>query len=271
MSGILTDEQIQQVRSLGYLVEVYLDLSIEADKRLQEVSRVNRFAETNEMHEIKKQIDVPKYMNADEVETALTKLNKRYPDITELIDLEHKTWNGRLSKAIRVRAGSNNKSNRIGVVFTGSMHAREWGGSDICISFLITLLSSYKDNTPVTYGENTFTSAQIRTMLENIDLFLFPDVNPDGKIYSQTHNDPTLPSGKQDKMWWRKNRNSLIVPNGDDPYPRTCVDVNRNFKFLWGSGIGTLSEDGSGRTHSLNYPGVKAFSRTRGTKYKVFV
>jgi hypothetical protein len=29
------------------------------------VSRVNRFAETNEMHEIKKQIEEPKYMNAD--------------------------------------------------------------------------------------------------------------------------------------------------------------------------------------------------------------
>jgi carboxypeptidase T len=147
VSGILTDEQIQQVRSLGYIVDVYLDLSIEAGNRLQEVSRVNRFDETYEMHEIKKQIEVPKYMNADEVETALVKLNSSYPDITELIDLKYKTWNGRLSKAIRVSAGSNNKSNRIGVLFTGSMHAREWGGSDICIHFLINLLISYKDNT----------------------------------------------------------------------------------------------------------------------------
>ena len=50
VSGILTNEQIQQVKSLGYVVDVYLDLSIEAGKRLQEVSRINRFVETNELH-----------------------------------------------------------------------------------------------------------------------------------------------------------------------------------------------------------------------------
>src|SRR6185437_3850697 len=262
VSGILTDEQIQQVRSLGYIVNVYLDLSIEAEKRLQEVSPINRFVETKELHEIKKQIEVPKYMNADEVETALIRLNERYPDISELIELKHKTWNGRLSRAIRVRAGSNNnKSDRIGVLFTGGVHAREWGGSDICIHFLINLLSSYKDNTSLAYGNYTFAPEQIRAMLENIDLFVFPDVNPDGKIYSQTHNDPTLPVGKQDTMWWRKNRNSLAVPNGDDSiHHGTGVDINRNFGFLWGSGIGTLSDDGSGRTHSLTYPGLEAFS-----------
>jgi murein tripeptide amidase MpaA len=95
--GILTDEEIQQIRSLGYIVDAYLDLSVEAGKRLQEVSRNNRFADTIEMHEIKKQIEVPKYMNADEVETVLINLNKRYPSITELIELKHRTRNGRLS------------------------------------------------------------------------------------------------------------------------------------------------------------------------------
>jgi hypothetical protein len=96
-------------------------------------------------------------------------------------------------------------------------------------------------------------------------LFVFPDVNPDGKIYSQSHNDPTLPVGKQDRMWWRKNRNPGLVPNGDDPiYHRTGVDVNRNFGLLWDSGIGTIAEDGSGRTHNLNYPGIDASKRNRG-------
>jgi murein tripeptide amidase MpaA len=83
VSGILTDEQIQQVKSLGYVVDVYLDLSIEAGKRLQKVSRINRFVETNELHEIKKQIEVPKYMNAEEVETALIRLNERYPGFSK--------------------------------------------------------------------------------------------------------------------------------------------------------------------------------------------
>jgi carboxypeptidase T len=270
VSGILTDEQIQQLRLSDYTVQIHSDLAKESKERLQEVSKVNRFEETNLFDEIKKKIGLPKYLNTVEIETVLIKLHELFPDITELIQLPNPTYEGRLSNAIRVRAGPpNGKSDRVGVMFTGSMHAREWGGSDICINFVVNLLSSYIGNTSLIYGKNTFSSEQIRTMLENVDLFVFPDVNPDGKIYSQAHDDTKpLSPDDQDKMWWRKNRNPVVVPNGDNPVHHTGVDVNRNFDFLWGSGIGTLSEDHSGRTHSLNYPGVKASSEPESSNVK---
>jgi murein tripeptide amidase MpaA len=71
-------------------------------------------------------------------------------------------------------------------------------------------------------------------------------VNPDGKVYSQT-NDPTA-SGSQG-TWWRKNRN----PNPG--LPARGVDLNRNFDFLWSSGIGT-----STNPSSFTYRGQAAFS-----------
>ena len=271
VSGILSSEQIKQLRSSNYVVQIHSDLAKESKERLQEVSKVNRFENANEFNEIKEKARLAKYLNTAEIETVLIKLQNLFPKITELIPLSNPTYEGRLSTAIRLRAGppSNIKSDRVGVMFTGSMHAREWGGSDICINFLINLLSSYRDNTSLILGKNTFSSEQIRTMLENIDLFVFPDVNPDGKVYSQAH-DGTKPLSldDQDKMWWRKNRNPVEVINGDDPVHNTGVDVNRNFNFLWGSGIGTLSEDHSGRTHSLTFPGLNAFSESESSNVK---
>jgi murein tripeptide amidase MpaA len=272
VSGILSDEQIKELRSSNYVVQIHSDLTKESTKRLQEVSKVNRFENTNQFDEIKEKVDLPTYLNTAEIETVLIKLKGLFPNITELIQLPNPTYEGRLSNAIRVRAGlplSKCKLDRVGVMFIGSMHAREWGGSDICINFLVKLLSSYINNTSLIYGENSFSSEQIRTLLENVDLFVFPDVNPDGKVYSQAHDDTTpLSLDDQDKMWWRKNHNPVEVINGDDPNHSTGVDVNHNFNFLWGSGIGTLSEDHSGRTHSLNYPGVVAFSEPESSNVK---
>ena len=137
------------------------------------------------------------------------------------------------------------------------MHAREWGGSDICINFLTNLVDAYVNNTTLIYGETTFPPEQIKKMVEHSDLFVFPDVNPDGKIYSQTNDDPNVPPDNEG-IWWRKNRNPAPVPNPDSPeFHTTGVDINRNFDFLWSSGIGTLNSDGSNRGQT--YKGTAHF------------
>ena len=107
------------------------------------------------------------------------------------------------------------------------MHAREWGGSDACISFLFNLLSAYKNKQNLVYGGKTYAKGDVKKILERLDIFIFPDVNPDGKEYSQK-TDP----------WWRKNRNS-----------KGAVDINRNFDFLWSSGIGSSSSSSSELYH----------------------
>jgi murein tripeptide amidase MpaA len=78
---------------------------------------------------------------------------------------------------------------------------KEWGGSDICINFLVNLINSYTTRTDLTYGNMIFPSYEIRNMLENIDIIVFPDVNPDAKKYSQTHDDTKpLSLNDQNKM-----------------------------------------------------------------------
>jgi|SRR5215211_96164 len=273
VSGMLSEEQIQQLRSAGYTVEILSDLSGAARERTLEVSKANRFSQARRSSELRESAQTGEYMNTDEVETVLLNLSDAHPDLISLIELPNKTWEGRTCRAVYVHAGStsNNStrlknSDRIGVLLTGSMHAREWGGSDICIDFLLNLLNAYTNNTSLIFGETTFHPSQLQNMLETIDLFVFPDVNPDGKIYSQANDDPNLEG--EEGIWWRKNRNSALVPNGDNPrYHKTGVDINRNFDFLWSSGIGTVNSNSTNR--SQTFRGTAAFSEpeTKNVKY----
>jgi murein tripeptide amidase MpaA len=252
--GILSEEQIEQVKSAGYTVEVVSDLTEVARERITEVSRVNRYAEIRGVADFGERA-ILGYMTVDEVESALTNLHTLHPDLITLIALPHQTWENRISHAVRLKAEA--KPNRPGVLFTGSMHAREWGGSDICINFLVSLINAYRSQTALALGGKTFTATQVKAILENVDIFVFPDVNPDGKNFSQTH-DPS--SGGYQTVWWRKNRN----PNtAVDPSNRG-VDLNRNFDFLWSSGIGT-----SAAASSNVYKGQAAFSEpeTRNVRF----
>jgi carboxypeptidase T len=274
VSGMLTDQQIEQLKGMDYTIEILADLSEVSKNRKQEVSRANRFTKTKGAARISRDAAIGGYLNVDEVETVLINLANDHEEIVTLIDLPNRTWEDRLCRAIHVHAkgkdetnSNNDAGDRVGVLITASMHAREWGGSDIAINFLVNLINAYLNNETLEYGETIIPFQKIKTMLEKIDLFVFPDVNPDGKIYSQTNDDPSLPPDEEG-IWWRKNRNSSPVPNGDNQhFHLTGVDLNRNFDFLWSSGIGTVNSDG--KPSSETYKGTAPFSEpeTKNVKY----
>jgi carboxypeptidase T len=275
--AVLSAEEIQQVRAAGYRVAIEQDLEQVAAARLAEVDRgANRFARAPQEAEVPREAgsetaarrtlenlmdlsDLDEtstratartllggYLTPDEVESSLNTLAAAYPSLASVAPLREETWEGRTSHVLRLRTGS--QARRIGVLITGSMHAREWGGSDICVAFATNLLKSYASGAPLSYGNKIFTPAQVKAMLETLELFVLADVNPDGKAYSQSA-DPT--SGQTQGVWWRKNRN----PNTGVPGGAKGVDINRNFDFLWSSGIGTSSDP-----QSFTYKGQQAFS-----------
>jgi carboxypeptidase T len=268
VDAIISSEDKQRLESEGYIVEIISDLSDVARARLKEVSKTNRFSEVNTMSDLESLTIAGGYMNVEEIETELIKLNKINPDLVELIELPNKTWENRTSRAVRLHTGIG--SDRPGVMFIGGVHAREWGTSDICMHFISKLVNSYKSNKEVTYGNKTFTSDQVKTILENINLIVFPDVNPDGRAFSQAVNNPDDPNTNEtESVWWRKNRNPNPVPN---PHPldpeihrSAGVDLNRNFDFLWNSGIGT-EEDGM--SISVIYKGKEPFSEPESKNVK---
>lgn len=72
------------------------------------------------------------------------------------------------------------------------------------MAFVTNLLKSYTSGAPLKYGNKLFTAAQVKAILEKLELFVGAGVNPDVKAYSQS-TDPT--SGQTQGLWWRKNRN----------------------------------------------------------------
>lgn len=154
------------------------------------------------------------YLSTMEVETKLELLSLQYPGLCQWITLTNTTYEGRTSHAVKLRTGP--RAIRPAVCLIGGVHAWEWGSSDILVFLAETLLVSYQNGTDVVLTNKTYMAAQIRSILENVDLVILPVVNPDGRTYSQAVD-----------IWWRKNR---------APTPQAGVfgtDINRNYDFLW--------------------------------------
>jgi murein tripeptide amidase MpaA len=159
------------------------------------------------------------YLNITEVESALTVAAAApYAAFTQLIPLPNLTWEGRQCNAIKIANGSD--SGRPGVYFLGGIHSREWGSSDILINFVEQLEQAYLNGTGITLGGTSFSASDIKTIVDNLDIYVFPQANPDGRNYSM--NTEAL---------WRKNRRTA-APNSNSG---ACVgvDLNRNYDFLW--------------------------------------
>jgi murein tripeptide amidase MpaA len=160
------------------------------------------------------------YMTVDYIEAWTVNLPDAFPLLIELIPLPNPTWEGRLTHAVHLRAGDS--GNRRSVVFTTGVHAGELGGPDAGIYFLYRLLSAYRNHSAVTLGKYTVSAAGVQSLLNNLDLYVFPCVNPDGRAYVFDSLE-----------WWRKNRNPKVGMGA------VGVDINRNYDFLWSSGIGS--------------------------------
>lgn len=158
--------------------------------------------------------DAP-YLSVDAIETALADAAAAHPAVCQLVTLPNVTHEGRTSHAVLLRAGA--LADRPGVLLLGGAHAREWGSSDILVSLVQKLITAYEAHTGVTFQGKTYSAAEVQRILETLDLFVFPDMNPDGKAYSQSGHD------------WRKNRRPIGATIG--------VDVNRNYDFMWDTNV----------------------------------
>jgi len=101
--------------------------------------------------------------------------------------------------------------------------------------------------------ENYSTDSEIKYLIDNLELYFVPVINPDGYVYNQNQN----PAGGGT---WRKNRRD----NGLLSYG---VDLNRNYGFQWGyNNIGS-QPIGS----SPWYRGTAAFSEPESQAMKSFI
>ena len=128
-----------------------------------------------------------------------------------------KTAEGRPIYALRVTADAKkDSSNKVGVVFKGLEHAREWSTAEVVFDSAAKTLEKYAA------GEEDYVRR-----LESAELWFSPVVNADGLEYSRNVDNT-----------WRKNRAPVdTVVNGARIF-EVGVDINRNYGD--GSELGNL-------------------------------
>jgi carboxypeptidase T len=187
------------------------------------------------------------YLSTTAIEGAVQYLAATYPTIVQLIALPEQSVEGRTIHALKIANGS--APDRRGVLFIGGVHARELVNPDALITLASRICQSYTNNVDIVLGGKTYPASTVKLIVDGMDVFMLPLVNPDGRTYVQA------PSGDP---WWRKNRG---VNAGS---PCLGVDLNRNFDFLHASGIGTSSD-----ACSETFRGPAAFSEpeTRNVRW----
>lgn len=160
------------------------------------------------------------YLSSSAIETVLVLLNTTYPSFTQLIALPEPSVEGRVMRALRIRGGSGSRN---GVLVVAGAHARELINPDALVGLAYKLCWAYDNQVGITLGGKVWSATEIRVLVDGLDIFILPNMNPDGREYVRT-TDP----------WWRKNRGL----NADGT---RGTDLNRNYDFLWPWPIGQTS------------------------------
>jgi hypothetical protein len=165
------------------------------------------------------------WTNVQEIESAIQNFASTYPTLAERIVLPELTWGDGAASPPRtvsaLRIGVNAADGADGALFLFGHHAREWIPPEVALELAASLLGAYTGGTGIVYGGKSYSSADVQRIVNTINVFIVPCVNPDGRQFSLDHDVMSLTGG------WRKNRNPNVHP--------TCigVDCNRNYDFVF--------------------------------------
>ncbi|MDF1688913.1 MAG: M14 family metallopeptidase [Cycloclasticus sp.] len=171
------------------------------------------------------------YKTYQETEHFLQQVVSEHPDLFKVQSIG-KTHEQRDIMLITVSFDVDNAESKPALLYTGTIHAREWIGNELAVKFIEYVVDNYEYN------------PQLIDILNSNTLYMVPCLNPDGFEYSMKHF-----------SFWRKNRRL----NHDGTYG---VDLNRNFSYGF---------PGSKNTSSNVYSGPKAFSEPETQAIKQFV
>lgn len=130
----------------------------------------------------------------------LDSMEKKYPNLIKIIDIGS-TYEGRDIVLVKISQNVETADEKPAMLYTGSIHAREWIGNELALKFIEYVALNQKID-PI-----------LEKALSESTIYMVPCLNPDGYEYSRKHF-----------SFWRKNRRK----NHDGTYG---VDLNRNFSI----------------------------------------
>ncbi|KAK3927537.1 Carboxypeptidase B [Frankliniella fusca] len=187
-----------------------------------------------------------RYMRYSEIQQFLNDTAAAYPNLVKL-EQAGKSFEGRDMTALRI--SKNGGDSPRAVFVDAGIHAREWIAPPVAI-YLIQQLTQQ--------------AAANDALLDGLDWYILPLVNPDGYEYTHTRTNKKEYSSlinrfKLQDRFWRKNRSTKAS--------RWCpgTDVNRNFGFHYKQ-AGT-----SDYPCDETYAGPKAFSEPEARNLRDYI
>ncbi len=165
-------------------------------------------------------------------EQQFAELARNFPQLVTRHEIGRSTARRHPLVAFRISDRPDQDEDEPAILFSALHHAREPAGVFICKAIMQELLLNYDR------------SARHRRLVDSLDIWLVPMVNPDGYQY--------IMENQRQFPWWRKN----LRDNDNDGrfHPHVDgVDLNRNYDYNW-------QEGGEGETASWFYRGQTAFS-----------
>jgi hypothetical protein len=149
------------------------------------------------------------------------------------------TIEGRPLYFVKISDNANTDEAETEVMYSAIHHAREPASLSQLIFYMWYMLENYD------------TSDEVQYLVDNLEMYFVPMINPDGYYYNET----TDPNGGG---MHRKNRRNVGTSNKG-------VDLNRNYPYQWGTtGVDFDMDDDT-------YPGTAAFSEAETQNMKKFV
>ncbi|PKL46362.1 MAG: hypothetical protein CVV42_16740 [Candidatus Riflebacteria bacterium HGW-Riflebacteria-2] len=127
---------------------------------------------------------------------------EKYPEIC-VLESVGKSHEDRDIWALKISDNPNKNEPEPAALIMGAHHAREWPSIEVPMATAKLLLTEYASN------------EEIKTLVDNREVWIVPMVNPDGVVFSM-----------EKSKYWRKNRRNNGGSYGVDP--------NRNYGYQWG-------------------------------------
>jgi len=137
------------------------------------------------------------FRDLDAINAYIDVLAGQRPDLVSL-EVVGSSLEGREIRALRLTSPAT--TDTAAMLLTGTMHAREWLSPMTVMCIAEAMIEGYESDPAIT------------EVLDSLELFIVPVLNPDGYVYTW-----------QADRYWRKNR------RGD-----YGVDLNRNWDHAWG-------------------------------------
>ena len=140
------------------------------------------------------------YYSYDKTIEFFQKAESIFPELIEILIIG-KTYEERDIILVKISLDVKNADNKPALLYTGTVHAREWIGNELGVKLTEYITENYQFD------------PRLEKTLQNSIIYLVPSLNPDGFEYSRKHF-----------SFWRKNRRK----NSDGTFG---VDLNRNFSI----------------------------------------